>query len=166
MQNHRFIGLITTIQILLFAPSLFAATLFDYPVININTNEAVSLSLDTRPVVVLFFEPDCSWCFKQSKVYSRLAKRCQSEVQFIGLGVNGSRQAIKKEAWHLQAAFPLYMASRPMLDAIGSVDSTPLSVLLNSQQQIAGKARGYLNQDKWQALYQRLIGPSQCFEDS
>lgn len=126
-----------------------ASTLLEYPVIELASGERQITTADTKLTVVLFFEPDCSWCFKQTRVFNDFIRSCNTDIQFIGLGVNGSRQKLKKEAWRQRADFPMYMASKEMIKAIGQVSTTPLTLLLDQSGNIISHARGYLPAKKW-----------------
>lgn len=136
--------------LLLLASTVEANSFFSYYVIDINNAEKINLSAEKDTAIVLFFEPDCSWCFKQSKVFNKHLKRCNPATQFIGIGVNGTRQELKKEAWKFKAQFPLYMASPDLLQAIGSIPATPLTLILNKQGEVLANIKGYLPFDKWQ----------------
>ena len=129
-----------------------ASDLFDFPVIDLSSGKNRTLSHDKAVNLVLFFEPDCSWCFKQTRVFNRFLQDCQADIQMMGFGVNGNRQQLKKEIWRQRADFPMYMASQSMLKAIGHISATPLTLLFDREGNILSHVRGYLPRDKWQAL--------------
>ena len=129
-----------------------APSLLDFTALDIGSGEAFRLSdrvfKAPQPSLVLFFEPNCSWCFKQAKVFDQLAAACP-QLTIFGLGVNGSRIALQKEAWRLRVAFPLWMASQSMLASTGSIKSTPLSLLLDDAGEIVFSAKGYMDAARW-----------------
>lgn len=146
--------------VLLLASHVEASGFFTYPVIDLNSAEKTSLSSNQDSTVVLFFEPDCSWCFKQSKVFNQYLEHCMPKVQFIGIGVNGNRQQLKKTAWKMKTQFPLYMASPDLLNATGKIPSTPLTLILNKQGNVLAHAKGYLPFKKWKATLSQYTNSS------
>lgn len=135
------------------------SVLFDYPVIDLTNGKNLffqpnnkQAQADNKLTAVLFFEPDCGWCFKQTRVFNQFQKNCAGDVQFVGLGVNGSRQQIKKEIWRQRTNFPMYMASKEMIKAIGRVATTPLTLLLDRSGNIVSHVRGYLPAEKWKTF--------------
>jgi thioredoxin-related protein len=151
LQRRYYLKLMLLIAILL-APKAGAGSFFAHPVIDLYNAEERVLSGAGQLSVVLFFEPNCSWCFKQTKVFNQYIKQCNTPIHFIGIGVNAKRQALKTTAWKLKADFPLYMASSQLLSDMGKVDSTPLTLLLDSKGNILTHIKGYINQDKWRLL--------------
>ena len=129
-----------------------APSLLDFTAVDIGSGEAFQLAdrvfTVPQPSLVLFFEPNCSWCYKQAKVFDQLAAACPQLTMF-GLGVNGSRVALQKEAWRLRVTFPLWMASQSMLASTGPIKTTPLSLLLDDAGKIIFSARGYMDAARW-----------------
>ena len=101
-----------------------------------------------KPVLMVFFEPDCSWCYRQVRVVNDLKRQCAGEFAAIAIGVNGNRQALRKEVRRLQPDFPAYQASRELLKSLGGIDATPLSLLGDAEGEFASWSRGYLPADK------------------
>ena len=155
----RIINIAVTL-VLFVSVQAWSKSFFDYPVIDISNNHAVTLSVNDSVTAVMFFEPDCSWCFKQVKVFNQFLSQCDSTMQFLGLGVNGSRQALKKEVWRMQAKFPMHKASAELLTDLGQVSSTPFTLLLGAQQEVLASAKGYLNLSKWLAFINSHAGIS------
>lgn len=143
------------IVLLLFSPLLCATSFYDYPLVDLATGDQQQLTLNKSPSVILFFEPDCPWCFKQSKVFNRYLANCSAYVDIIGIGVNGNRQQLKKEAWRLKASFPLYMASAELLASTGKITSTPLLLILNDSGTIIAHRRGYADFENFESLIQQ-----------
>jgi thioredoxin-related protein len=137
---------------LLAVPKVSAETVFSYPVLDLHSAEPQRLSTAGQLNVVLFFEPNCSWCFKQTKVFNQYLQQCGRQSHFVGLGVNANRQALKKTAWQLQADFPMYMASPELIDATGKIASTPLTLVLDAKGNIVAHVKGYINAEKWRQL--------------
>jgi thioredoxin-related protein len=138
-----------------FSPVLSANTFYDYPLVDLATGDQQQLMLNKSRSVILFFEPDCPWCFKQSKVFNLYLANCSAHVSIIGIGVNGNRQQLKKEAWRLKASFPLYMASAELLASTGTITSTPLLLILDDSGNIIAHRKGYADFDNFENLIQQ-----------
>ena len=143
---------------MLLASSLEASGLYQYPAINLDNGETVELTAADQFSVAIFFEPACGWCAKQTKVFNQYLKRCGDGVNYLGLGVNGNRQQLKKTAWRLRAKYPVYMAGPALLEAIGEVSATPLTLILDPSGNVLAHARGYLPFNKWQAMLAEHTG--------
>ena len=143
------------IVLLLFPPVLTASNFYNFPLIDLATGDQQKLTLNKSRSVILFFEPDCPWCFKQSKVFNRYLANCSAYVDIIGIGVNGNRQQLKKEAWRLKASFPLYMASAELIASTGKITSTPLMLILDDSGSIIAHMKGYADFDNFESLIQQ-----------
>ena len=136
--------------LLLFPATLWGKGFFEYPQVDLDSAEAVQLTSNQHELyAVLFFEPNCSWCFKQTQVFNQYLRNCSNAVEVFGLGVNGSRQELKAESWRLRARFPLYMASSELVADLGKIDATPLTILFDGQGDVVTYAKGYLPYKKW-----------------
>ncbi len=158
-----FIVIISSIS----APRVTASTVFSYPVIDLNTAETLQLVSEDQLSVVIFFEPNCSWCFKQTKIFNQYIKQCNTSANFIGLGVNAKRTALKKAAWKMKADFPVYMASDELLSATGKIASTPLTLILDAKGRVVSHVKGYVNFEKWHQIIQKNTPKDiECSEQS
>lgn len=100
------------------------------------------------PTVMMFFEPDCGWCFRQIKVLNKLSQQCSGEFNLVAVGVNGSRSELLKEYRRAKPRFPAYQASNKLLQAIGGVEATPFTILADAKGQPLSWFRGYLAEQK------------------
>ena len=147
--------------LLLFPATLWGKGFFEYSQVDLGSAEAVQLTSNQSELyVVLFFEPNCSWCFKQTQVLNQYLRHCSNAVQIYGLGVNGNRQELKAESWRLRARFPLYMASDELIADLGKVDATPLTILFDDQGQVVTYVKGYLPYKKWLSFLKGKVGAS------
>lgn len=96
-----------------------------------------------QSVLLLFFEPNCSWCLKQSQVINLLAA-CEKQFSIAGIGVNGSRWALKKMGWQLKAKYPLYQATKSFLRLIPPIKATPTLFWVDPQGNISGQQIGFI----------------------
>ena len=111
-----------------------------------------------KPVLMVFFEPNCSWCYRQVKAINEVGEQCSDEFAAIAIGVNGNRQSLQKELRRLRPEFPAYQASPRLLESLGGIDATPLSLLSNADGEFANWSRGYLPADKLLSFMTHNIG--------
>lgn len=132
------------------SPLAQAKSLLSYTHIDLTNAEEIQLQSSTHGVsALMFFEPECSWCFKQIKVINSYLSKHDDTINVIGLGVNGNRQQLKKESWRLRPEFPVYMADPQLLKDLGQVKATPLTLLLDNNGSVIAYNRGFLNYPKW-----------------
>ncbi len=94
------------------------------------------------PVLMVFFKPDCSWCFRQVRAFNTYMETCN--VTPIAVGVNGDRRALKKAVRTLRPNFPAYQASAGLLAALGEVPATPFTLVSQPDGEFATWLRGYI----------------------
>lgn len=97
---------------------------------------------------LLFFQPDCKWCLKQSRVLDRLLKTCPGRLNAAALGVHGSRHALKKELRRLRPGFPAYKTGVTMISELQGVPATPVMLLADERGTFTQSFRGYLPADE------------------
>ena len=97
-----------------------------------------------KPVLMMFFEPECSWCFRQVRAINALAERCGGGFQALAVGVNANRAGLKQELRRLRPDFPAYEASPALLQSLGGVPATPFTLLGDVTGTYLDWTRGYL----------------------
>ncbi len=95
-----------------------------------------------KPTILIFFEPECSWCLRQTRVLNELVASCEN-FQAIAIGVNGTRRALQNTLRRLRAEFPAYQISRTLQEDIGEVEATPLMLLADDTGAFVTHMRGY-----------------------
>lgn len=138
---------------LLFAGASQAGGVMDYP--HKRLNQAIQSGEYDKGLLVFFFEPHCSWCLKQAKTLNGFYRSCPRSRAVVGLGVNGSFQALKKAAFRLQGDFPLFMADIGLKKRLGKISATPFMLLFDDQDKLLRHATGFLDE---QALNNFLKG--------
>jgi len=103
------------------------------------------------PLLTSFFMPNCRWCLRQHKVLKNLQARCP-KLQTVMLGVQGSKQKLKQELKRERNEFPAYIASRNIINAIGSNSPVPMMLIFNTQGKLAFKTIGYTHESKLMEL--------------
>ncbi|WP_444920387.1 TlpA family protein disulfide reductase [Microbulbifer sp. CnH-101-G] len=98
--------------------------------------------------VMVFFEPECSWCFRQVRALNQLLAQCPSQFQPLAVGTNGSRRALLAEYRRLRPNFPAFQVSSKLLDKVGSIPATPFTLLINRSGAPGGWLRGFMSQEK------------------
>ncbi|BFM14703.1 hypothetical protein R50073_08860 [Maricurvus nonylphenolicus] len=93
-------------------------------------------------VLASFFEPNCSWCFRQMKAFTRLTEKC-SHIQPVAIGINGNRQKLRKEVRKAKIKYPAVVGSRALLDVVGEVPATPWTLIIDPEGNTLATLRGY-----------------------
>lgn len=120
---------------------------------NLRTGQQHDLeSMQGRVSLLMFFEPGCSWCFKQTRAFNELLEQCPKQLAMAALGVHGNRRELKKALWHLQASFPGLMASPQMLKDMQGVPATPMTLVADEHGVLLSYLRGYIPVDKLQSM--------------
>lgn len=125
------------------------ASVLDYELRSLDALQSQQLAgYAGKPVVMLFFQPDCSWCLRQVRTLNELSGQCPGQFQALAIGVNGDRRQLKAELRRLRPDFPAFQASPALLEDIGGVPATPFSLLGDDQGSVQGWLRGYIPADK------------------
>ena len=45
-----------------------------------------------RPLLMVFFQPECTWCLRQFKAINQLSKSCESGFEAVAIGFRGNRR--------------------------------------------------------------------------
>lgn len=104
-----------------------------------------------KPVLMLFFEPECSWCFKQVRVINNLPSSCRESFTALAVGVNGGKSDLKRELQRLRPTFPAYQASPELIEDIGGVPATPFALLGSADGEFHSWMRGFMPESKLRA---------------
>ncbi len=113
---------------------------------------------------MLFFEPNCAWCFKQTKVINKALAACTKQFRVAGMGVNTHYHALRKAAWKLKPKFQTYQANQTMVVAMGGVKATPLMLLFNNEGQLLHHAQGYLDARQLAVFLKPILVINPCSE--
>ncbi len=97
---------------------------------------------------LLFFQPDCKWCLKQSRTLDKLLARCPDRLNAAALGVHASRHELKKELQRLRPDYPAYKTGNVMLSELQGVPATPVMLLTDQDGRFAQSFRGYVPEDE------------------
>ncbi|WP_052379977.1 MULTISPECIES: thioredoxin family protein [unclassified Pseudoalteromonas] len=111
------------------------------------------------PLLTSFFMPNCRWCQRQHKVLKKLQKICPT-LQTVMLGVQGSKQKLKMELKREHNSFPAYIASRNIINAIGTKSPVPMMLIFNAKGKLVFKTQGYTPKDKLINLLNKYEIPS------
>lgn len=145
---------------LLFSLAAFcsqADTLFDFEMKNLKTGKTEKLPLtSSAPTLLVFFQPDCKWCEKQIALVTQLQQDCQQPVQALAIGTLGGYRELKKEVRKQQISLPSYLASSRFISALGGINTSPVSVLFNTDGTVEWAARGYQKEAHLSVLNARL----------
>ncbi len=143
--------LLATLLLAVFSASAASQTpLLGYTLRDLNSakNNMDLKQFEGTPVMFVFFEPDCPWCFKQVKTTNQVWSNCPESFQPIAVGVHGNRSQLKKEAHRLRAQFPTLQASPELINDIGEIPGTPLIIFSDNSGNYTAHYRGFHNRER------------------
>jgi peroxiredoxin len=135
--------------------------ILDYTLRDLATSSDVSLAdFRGRLSILMFFEPDCPYCFRQARALDALLATCP-DIQPIAIGVNGDRAALQKEMRRMRAEFPVLQIDAHFQADLGKVVATPLLLLSDRNGMLVTHLRGLQSEDVLRDLISR-IDPAAC----
>ena len=96
-----------------------------------------------KKIIISFFEPECSWCYRQILLLNKAQEQCGNNIQVILIGIHGTRQELQRDLRRIKSDLPAYEANQALLNITGDVSTTPITFLINTQGDITHKLRGY-----------------------
>ena len=153
---------VLSLLLLAFSPAISGeqANLLDFELKSLLQPEYHALGrYEGRPLVMVFFQPECNWCAKQVRAINELRERCDFEA--IAVGVGGTRAELRKELRRIRPDFPAYQASPRLIEAMGGVLATPMTLLGDADGAFLNWSRGFLSGGKLQQLMQ-TSGQTAC----
>nr|WP_280954585.1 thioredoxin fold domain-containing protein [Shewanella sp. WXL01] len=119
------------------------------------SSSAVSYD-NSKPTVLMFFQPDCRWCKKQGKVMAKLLEQCGNKIHFNLVGDKGSRTKLKRELRHFADALPAQQNSKLFARKSGGVIGYPTTLVLDTNGEVLAKKRGAIEEAKLIKLASQL----------
>jgi thioredoxin-related protein len=125
-------------------PATGAAGIFALMLKSLRTIEPIALNrYADKKLVLVFFEPECTWCARQIKMLEEINHFCGFAVQPVLIGTHGNRQALQAFLRRTQTQLPAFETSTALLKITGDVSSTPLTLIIDAHGAISEKIRGY-----------------------
>ncbi len=120
---------------------------------NLRSGQVTDLKqLKGKPVAIMFFEPECSWCIKQARVLNQLQEQCNQSFTPVMLGVHGNFVALKRALFDLGVKLPAYRASKSLVKAMGGIPATPIMLVTDEQGRYRKYYRGLTKETKLKPL--------------
>jgi len=120
-------------------------SLFDFTLPSLQENGGVPLEQYRGKVLLMsFFEPDCSWCYRQMKAFNKLLETCHLHLQPIAVGIKGTPSELRHELRRAKVSYPAFIGSGELLDAVGKVPATPWTLVSDGDGTIITTLRGYI----------------------
>ena len=111
--------------------------------------------------IAMIFQPNCSWCKKQSKSLNKVFQQCQSSININLVGTQGNARQLKKELKHYPQQIPAFLANRKFLRDIGGYQASPTTLFYNATGELIAKKRGFIPEDKL-ANALKTLSDGQC----
>lgn len=151
--------LLLTLMLWAIAPRATALELLGFKHQSLADGSVTNLEhLKGKPTLIMFYEPDCPWCFKQGKAFNQLLSHCGQELQIVALGTHGDKASLKRELWKMKPDFPGFIAGPEILDSIGELPATPMTLIADAQGEFLSYMRGYIKSDTLEPLLKKQLG--------
>ncbi|MEC4726130.1 thioredoxin family protein [Shewanella sp. D64] len=126
---------------------------------NLTSHKVENLQkLKGKPTLMMFFEPQCSWCFKQGKAFNRLLQQCPTAVNIVALGSHGDKVTLRRELWRMKLNFPGYLVGKTMMGELGALPATPMTLITDENGNLSGYLRGYIKLEQLLPLLRTKFG--------
>jgi len=136
-------SIVATVQ----AGELNTETIFSLRLKSLQVPKFMSLSdYQHKYILMSFFAPDCSWCFRQILAFNELSTGCSANLQVILIGTQGTRQELQQELRRSQTSLPAFLSSSALQQLIGPISATPVTLLFDPQGTQRAILKGYTPQ--------------------
>lgn len=105
-----------------------------------------------RWMLLVLFEPNCSWCLKQLQAADKLRAQRPGEVAVVAVGVHGSRPQLKAWLRKARGAFPAALATPELVAALDGVPATPWTLVSRPGGAFHTHLRGFADPEVLRAL--------------
>ncbi len=96
-----------------------------------------------KPLLVVFFYPQCPPCEKEAKNVNRIYEEYKKSILVIGVSLSKDRYDIEDFVDDLNIKYPVYrVAKKGQLRNVGGILATPTSILINKDGKIICKVLG------------------------
>jgi predicted DsbA family dithiol-disulfide isomerase len=130
--------------------------ILDYRLRDLLSSDAMELDVIRGGIsVLMFFEPNCPYCFRQARVLNDLQRECP-DVHPVAVGFNGDRRALQNEAARMRAEFPVLEIDERLRRDLGKVDATPLMLIGDRSGMLVTWLRGLQSVDVLRSLVERV----------
>ncbi len=130
----------------------------DSPYFGNSTTTNVSHYLGKKPVLLVFFYPDCPPCEHEAKIVNKLYKKYKCDVNIVGVSLSRDRYDIGDFIRDLKIKYPVWrIHSRSQLKYVGGILATPTVVILDKKGNIAAKCIGKRNYEFFKKQFDKLL---------
>lgn len=138
-----------------------AVDMLSYVLRDLSTTGDIDLE-DYRGKITLlmFFEPDCEYCLRETRVINTLVADCPG-LQPVAIGANGSRAALQQHMRRMRADFPSAQINEEFQNDIGEIIGTPLLLLSDHDGMLVTWLRGYQSEKVLREIID-IIDPATC----
>ncbi len=115
----------------------------DSPYFGNSTTTNVSNFLGKKPVLLIFFYPDCPPCEKEASIINKLYSEYKCKVNIVGISLSRDRYDIGDFIRDLKIKYPIWrIHSKDQLKYVGGILATPTIVILDKNGDIVAKCVG------------------------
>ncbi len=116
-----------------------------YPFSNKNSLN-LNKFIGKKPVLVVFFYPECTPCEKSSKTINALYRRYKNNINIIGISLSKDRYDLEDFVSDLHVRYPVYrIEDKDQLKCVGGIFATPTTIIIDKNGKVAEKMVGPRN---------------------
>ncbi|WP_432526324.1 TlpA family protein disulfide reductase [Shewanella sp. GXUN23E] len=140
------------------SPSVTALELLGFEHQRLDDGQFENLEyLKGKPTLMMFYKPDCPWCSRQGKAFNQLLARCGDKLQVVALGTLGDKTRLRQEWWKMKPAFAGFVAGTTMMESMGELPATPLTLVTNARGELITYLRGYIKPAQMNTILQETL---------
>lgn len=106
-----------------------------------------------KVVLLNFFEPDCSWCYRQMKAFNQIFTQCSHQLQPLSVGIHGNKERLRHELRRAKVAYPAALGTSELQQWIGEVPATPWTLIIGPHGELLGKLQGFIKQEQLLSIF-------------
>ncbi len=96
-----------------------------------------------KPVLVVFFYPQCPPCEKEAEVVNKIYKKYKNSIFVLGVSLSKDRYDVEDFIDDEGIKYPIYrIANKNQLRNVGGILATPTSILINKEGKVVCKVLG------------------------
>ncbi len=130
----------------------------DSPYFGNSTTTNVSHYLGKKPVLLVFFYPDCPPCEHEAEVINKLYNEYGNKISIVGISLSRDRYDIGDFVKDLKIKYPVWrIHSKSQLKYVGGILATPTVVILDKNGNIAAKCLGKRSYEFFKKQFDNLL---------
>ena len=111
-----------------------------------------------KPVLLVFFYPQCPPCEKESKTVNKIYEKYSGKLLVIGISLSKDRYDIEDFIDNFKIKYPVYrIVKKGQLRNVGGILATPTSMIIDKNGKIVKKVLGAHSVEKMSKIIEKYI---------